>query len=172
MDVAGKDLQGVTVALVDEVGSTAELEAAFVAAGAIVLLFQDFGSSRSSVEASIPDVAVISPGTINNHGLRALADYLVTKTGCVSILYDSQFPEQAYRDDDMIHRSRPVEDVVAAAISGVRKRNVFGQIGENRETFGEALSRAGFKSARLGKKKMSQGKRRETLKKWKPEATD
>ncbi|MDS7595983.1 hypothetical protein A6U87_00050 [Rhizobium sp. AC44/96] len=36
---------------------------------------------------------------------------------------------------------------------------------DDNETFGEALSRAGFEPAQVGRKVVSQGKRRETLKK-------
>lgn len=40
-----------------------------------------------------------------------------------------------------------------------------GKTADDNETFGEALSRAGFKPAKVRHKVVSQGKRRETLKK-------
>ncbi|MBD9488755.1 hypothetical protein [Ensifer sp. ENS11] len=40
-----------------------------------------------------------------------------------------------------------------------------GETPDDNDTFGEALSRAGFKPAKVGRKFVSQGKRRETLKK-------
>ncbi|ANK77432.1 hypothetical protein FA04_32910 (plasmid) [Ensifer adhaerens] len=41
-----------------------------------------------------------------------------------------------------------------------------GETADNNETFGEALSKAGFKPAKVGRRKIvSRGKRRETLKK-------
>jgi len=40
-----------------------------------------------------------------------------------------------------------------------------GETPDDSDTFGKALSRAGFKPARVGRKLVPQGKRRETLKK-------
>ncbi|PDT08065.1 hypothetical protein CO655_24270 [Rhizobium sp. M1] len=37
---------------------------------------------------------------------------------------------------------------------------------DDNETFGQALSRAGFHPAKVGRRVVSQGKRREALKKW------
>lgn len=44
-----------------------------------------------------------------------------------------------------------------------------GETQDDNQTFGKALSRAGFKPAKLGRRVVSQGKRRETLKKRPPE---
>lgn len=41
-----------------------------------------------------------------------------------------------------------------------------GKTADDNETFGEALSRAGFEPAKVGPKVVSKGKRREALKKW------
>lgn len=40
-----------------------------------------------------------------------------------------------------------------------------GKTADDNETFGEALSKAGFEPAKVGHRVVSQGKRRETLKK-------
>jgi hypothetical protein len=50
------------------------------------------------------------------------------------------------------------ETAKAADVAPVRKT------ADDNETFGEVLSRAGFESAQVGRKFVSQGKRRETLK--------
>ncbi|NVP57587.1 AAA family ATPase [Mycoplana rhizolycopersici] len=55
------------------------------------------------------------------------------------------------------------------------KAGDIGPIGERRdvnEAFGEALSKEGFKPAKVGRKIVSQGKRRETLKKWNTKKPD
>ncbi|MBB3427966.1 hypothetical protein FHT85_004975 [Rhizobium sp. BK312] len=41
-----------------------------------------------------------------------------------------------------------------------------GSIAPHNETLGDALSKAGFEPAKVGRKIISQGKRRESLKKW------
>jgi hypothetical protein len=47
-----------------------------------------------------------------------------------------------------------------------------GKTADDDETFGEALSRAGFEPAKVGHRVVSQGKRREKLKKRAPENAD
>ncbi|WP_077961249.1 hypothetical protein [Ensifer adhaerens] len=47
-----------------------------------------------------------------------------------------------------------------------------GETGENKETFGEALSKAGFEPAKVGRKIVSQGKRSAALKKWESKSPD
>lgn len=41
-----------------------------------------------------------------------------------------------------------------------------GSIAPDNETLGDALSKAGFESTKVGRKIVSQGKRRESLKRW------
>ncbi|OWV86874.1 hypothetical protein ATY79_08670 [Rhizobium sp. R693] len=45
-----------------------------------------------------------------------------------------------------------------------------GETEDNTETFDEALIKAGSNSAKVGRKIVSKGKRRETLKKWPPKS--
>lgn len=41
-----------------------------------------------------------------------------------------------------------------------------GQMADDNETVGDALSKVGFEPAKVGRKIVSQGKRRESLKRW------
>ncbi|MCM2475663.1 hypothetical protein HGO38_19495 [Rhizobium sp. CG5] len=41
-----------------------------------------------------------------------------------------------------------------------------GEMADDNETFGDALSKVGFEWAKVGRKIVSQGKRRESLKRW------
>jgi hypothetical protein len=117
-----RPLAAVSVLIVDMSDTAPKVQEGFASAGAHVILVTDQRSFAEVEPSFIPKVAVIYPRSIDDRRIRHLGLRMVDEPKCVSILYDDDFPEDQYRDDDMIHRSRPIEDVIAAAISELRKR--------------------------------------------------
>ncbi|MDK1376833.1 MULTISPECIES: hypothetical protein [unclassified Sinorhizobium] len=122
MSVLKTDLSDVTVVIIDVAETAAKLEEAFTAAGATVFVVSDLESSPRLDPSFVPDVAVMDPGIIADRKLRALAFRLADDDRCVPIFYDTQWPEGHYGRNGMIHKSRPIAEVVDAAVLGMKGR--------------------------------------------------
>ncbi|WP_434729594.1 hypothetical protein [Rhizobium binae] len=118
-----KPLAGVTVMIIDMSDTALHVVQGFTSAGAEVTLVCDEESLGTAELGSLPNVAVIYPGSLDFRRMRYFAYKLLDQKKCVSLLYDDQFPEEHphYKHPHMIYRSRPVGDVVAAAISGLQE---------------------------------------------------
>ncbi|OCP35744.1 hypothetical protein [Ensifer sp. LC163] len=116
------DLRDVTVVIIDVAEIAAKLETAFTTTGATVCVVTDLESSRRLSPTFLPDVVVMDSGTIADRELRALAFRWADGDRCVTIFYDTQWPEGHYGRNGMIHKSRPIAEVVEAAVSGMRGR--------------------------------------------------
>lgn len=120
MTVSMNDLSGMTVLIIDVPEKAAEIEAAFVSAGASnIIIVSDMYDSRKLDEAFVPDIAVVDAGIIEDYPTKALAFRLAGDSSCVYIIYDAQLLEENYGRGDSVHKSKPISDVVAAAISGI-----------------------------------------------------
>ncbi len=118
-----KPLAGLTVMIIDMSDTASSVQQGFVDAGAEVTLVYDEESLKQGELLALPNVAVIYPGSLDFRRIRYFANRLLDQRKCVSVLYDDQFPEDdpSFKDPMIIYRSRPVEDVIAAAISGLQR---------------------------------------------------
>ncbi|MDM9624975.1 hypothetical protein QTL95_03635 [Rhizobium sp. S152] len=118
-----KPLAGMTVMIIDMSDTASSVQQGFVDAGAEVTSVYDEESLRQGELLSLPNVAVIYPGSLEFRRIRYFSNRLLDQRNCVSLLYDDQFPEDDHTSKHplIIYRSRPVEDVIAAAISGLQK---------------------------------------------------
>jgi len=112
----------VTVVIIDIAETAAKLAEAFTAAGAATVVVSDLQSSRRLSPNFVPDVLVLDPESITDREVRALAFRWVDNDSCVAIFYDTQWPEDHYGRDGMIHKSRPIAEVVEAAVLGTEGR--------------------------------------------------
>ncbi|MDF8357331.1 hypothetical protein [Ensifer adhaerens] len=122
MSVLKTDLRDVNIVVIDLAETAACLEAAFSAAGAAAFVVSDLQSSRRLGPSFLPDVVVMDPGTIADREVRALAFRWADDDRCVTIFYDTQWPEGHYGRNGMIHKSRPIAEVVEAAVRGIKGR--------------------------------------------------
>lgn len=122
MNVLKTYLCNVTVVIIDDAETTAKLKQAFTAVGAVVFVVSDLETRCRLNPTFLPDVMVVDPGAITDRELRALAFSWVGDDRCVPIFYDTQWPEDHYGRDGMIHKSRPNAEVVEAAVFGMRVR--------------------------------------------------
>ncbi len=120
MSVLKTNLRDVTVVIIDVVEAAAKLEEVFAAAGATIFVVSDLESSRRLT--LVPDIAVMDPEIIADREVRALAFRFAAADRCFSIFYDTQWPEDHYGRDGMIHKSRPIAEVVEAPVRGMRER--------------------------------------------------
>lgn len=128
MRVSKTALREVSVVIIDVAETAAKLEVAFTAAGAAAFVVSDLQSCQRLSPSFVPDVVVMDPETIADREVRALAFRWVDDDSCVAIFYDTQWPADHYGRNGMIHKSRPIAEVVEAAVLGNKERASGGKI--------------------------------------------
>ena len=119
MATLDKPLTGVTVVIIDMSETASIVQDGFVSAGAKVIMVCDERSVAAVDPSFVPDVVILNPGSYDELHVRRLAHHVMGEPDCVDIFYDDVFADENYTQEYSIHRSRPVEAVVATAISGL-----------------------------------------------------